>query len=320
LKKLSEQSSKHQNKPKEFLQNLSHLWETKEVSVQCNEKRNWTGIRGRASVEPNEVMGDPKINAPYISLSTDHPKIKGSPDQEEKESFQSTLFHEQLHNLGMRHGEGVESTYACQICCNPKTSQEELPISCKVCVGDYKENAKDKEYVRDMITWRKNGESIREDLPERNVINYIKETKDTRWGMFALAEINADIFSPVGVQLAIELSKMIPEKDQTEEEKQMMKRALENSSKDFKAFLPVSNIVAKSYLSLYQNDNSKKAMDLLEKNKKMLKNLQKNSKSYITEYINENLKQLLLDVTLKEYPQTGPESVRARKLYEELKL
>jgi hypothetical protein len=68
-----------------------------------------------------------------------------------------TIFHENLHNLGYRHGDGIEFPYTCEASCFPykdkeNDSQSESLLACKICNGDYP-SEESIDYLNDFVEY-----------------------------------------------------------------------------------------------------------------------------------------------------------------------
>ncbi|WP_412472165.1 hypothetical protein, partial [Halobacteriovorax sp. RT-2-1] len=60
--------------------------------------------------------------------------------------------HELLHNLGYRHGHGIDVSYGCEVCCFSDKKSAKV-AACNICLGGYDpKNEIDPNYLRDMAT------------------------------------------------------------------------------------------------------------------------------------------------------------------------
>ncbi len=136
------------------LLNIQLSGKVRPTSVICHQKDySWDGTIANASVGSNKLksLG---INGPYVSLN---PKmksgflnsIKNGPPRDELEGI---VFHELLHNLGYRHGHGIDVSYGCEVCCFSENKSAKVS-ACNICLGAYDpKNEIDPNYLRDMAT------------------------------------------------------------------------------------------------------------------------------------------------------------------------
>jgi hypothetical protein len=322
LSELAKLKPKFINRTQDFTKRLPQLWKSDQVKVLCNEDHDWKNFLARASV-PGDAIPGTGVSHPFISVSTTTPTKLGAPTAGELKELKITLFHEQLHNLGMLHGQGVESTYGCETCCNPDVKPEEKAVACRVCIGDYKSAEKDRAYLRDMISWGHLYGSLLTTLPQKSVINYMNETGDRRYGIFAMAEANAEIFSPVGAFIAQEMTLRIPPEKQTPEEKKMVQQALRykdaGSVGEQSTFSATSLALGKSYVAYYYEKNIKVTLDSLEAQIPDLKTLKENSgrslgnRKYVEAELVSKAKALLYEIWLQDHgkKEISDDSLRA---------
>lgn len=308
------------------LMGLEYLASGNDISIVCNEKNyDWKGTAGHASTEPGQVIKELGVKHPYISINQSDPKVKTKPSEEEQKELGATLFHEQLHNLGIRHNESVEFPYACETCCVKDVDEAKKADACKVCSGVYS-GATDTNYLKDMIAYGKS--NYEGDKSTKAIIKYQKEFPRDRWALFAYADASTDIFSPVGV----EMSKLLKErfKDLNEEEAAHLKNA--DYYADEKSFLKAdvssyAKLVASSHLGHYYDGQTSKVLQNIAANKSDIKAMiikeekATDNTKYILGSVKKKLRDMLLDIYLSDYPHTGkPESTQARKIMEELGL
>lgn len=287
------------------LKELEYLLKSKPVAITCNEKDyNWNAAVAHASTTPGAVLKDTNITHPFLSLS---PLLKNTP--EEKTELMATIFHEQLHNLGFRHGESIEYPYACEVCCIKKDEGKENTVdACRLCSGNYESN-KDKKYLIDMIAWSKT--SYQEKRAENALLSFQKEFPDDRFGVLAYASAASNIWGPVGLELGKILKKNL--KDLTPEETKLLESSQEYSDeKNLKAVQKYSQVAAQTHYLLYVEKNSGKALGYLKqeipKIKKLLALSEKATKpdeKAIYRAIKEKITEELKDIWLDDYPHAG---------------
>jgi len=328
LDKLAKDNAKNNpNLPNGALSNLNgiqSLLEKSGVSVVCNEKDyNWSHVAAHASTSPSQIIAKAGVKHPYISVNVEYPKNKRHPTQEEANELYMTLFHEQFHNLGLRHGDDLEFSYSCETCClkDENSKETEKADSCKICSGAY-EGITDKNYIKDLITWGKS--SGQSEFASKAIVKYEQEFPHDRFGLFAYADASADIFSPVG----IELGKILKQKMTkiTAQEAIFLKNSEKYIEVDnLKAAAPYAKLVAESHFSLYYEKDPKKVLTLLDKNKEMILDLmkrkvsEKGNEKYIYEDIHTRLKDLLTNIWMENYPKnSSPENQQAYDLLNSL--
>jgi hypothetical protein len=138
---------------------LNRLLKQKKVTIVCSEKDYaWDGTAGHASSHPADKLKELGVEHPYISISPNDPKIKGKPTGSEVTYLTETIFHEQLHNLGILHGKDVEYPYACETCCisSKEVYEGTKAAACKICSGQYDvSKGTSKQYLVDLLDWDK---------------------------------------------------------------------------------------------------------------------------------------------------------------------
>jgi hypothetical protein len=300
------------------LKGLDFILKTKGISIVCNEKKyDWSKTAAHASTGPNDVIEESGVKHPFISINETEPKTKLKPTKDEVSELAMTLFHEQLHNLGIRHGESIEFPYTCETCCIKEPDGKVTADACKICGGAYS-GINDKNYLKDLMAWGKS--SYQGDRSAAAIIKFQKEFPHDRFGLFAYANASSGIFSPVGIELGKILKQKF--KVRTSEEERFLKNSEEYQNVDsVKAAAPYSILVAQSHLNLYYDENPKKTLDQLEANKGKIINLlslaknTKNDDKYIYKNISQELKDLLFDIWMKNYPKVdGPDNNRAYKI------
>lgn len=101
---------------------------------------------------------DPSTGAGEASLPPAPPIIyidgKDYTKQDDIRKFQTTYFHELLHNAGFGHGEGFEMSYTCEDCCF-NTDQQSIKIreaACRAC-GTKSDDPTDDQYAKDLVAY-----------------------------------------------------------------------------------------------------------------------------------------------------------------------
>jgi hypothetical protein len=309
------------------LKGLEYLTSKNNISVVCNEKKYaWDGFAGHASISSHDVIEENGVKHPFISIKETNPQIKMKPTINEKNELADTLFHEQLHNLGIKHGEGIEFPYACSTCCISESKAVEKENACKICSGVYS-NSLDKNYLNDVIKWGRT--SYKEHVSAHAINNYHKEFPQDRWALFAYADSATGIFSPVGIQMSKILKTKF--KKLTNDEEEHLKN-IEKYEKIESLTNPettkISKFMAEANIALYFDRDSKKVLGNLEKNKidkiKFLKKeditTDENTK-YVIRDIREKMNKILNDIWLDHFPNNDSvESSRALHFLQDIGL
>lgn len=248
------------------------LKEPNKVTLICDEKHGYdwsdTAAHASASIKDN-INSNKKIKHPFISLNPNHPSSKGEATEYEIREIQRTIFHEQLHNLGFLHEEDIEYSYTCEICCLGEGDDDILKQdACKVCSGDY-QNDVSYTYVEDFVKFSNSRKDYERGF--NAVMKYLKENPQDVKGIALLVKASsADIFNPVGVELAkliLEKGKEKPDllsksikvelTDALYYEGSTLYNGLENSSK----------LLAESLYESSFNQSEAKALKLIDKGK-----------------------------------------------------
>ena len=296
------------------LKNLQHLLKTTPVTLTCNEaKYNWEGTLGHASASPSNKIESLGISHPFISLK---PSAK---TKSEEEQIAGTIFHEQLHNLGYRHGKDIEYPYACEVCCISNESGDRKADACKICQGAYSSKS-DKNYVVDTIAFGKSNYDSA--ISIRAALEYQKEFPKDRFGVFAYAYASSGVFDPVG----IELGKLLKAKttNRTAEEEQLLTKSLKyEDDKDLKAASSYAKLAAQVHYAVYFEQDKSAAVALLEKEKDKIKKLmqlkattKKDEEKYICSSIIKKLNDDLVNMFISKNPE---DTVVKDKSYDLLK-
>lgn len=291
--------------------------------------RNWLRLEktaGHASTSASDKITKPiAASHPYISLNPNDPKVKNKPKDDEIKEMTKTIFHEQLHNLGIRHGEGIEYPYTCETCClsNPKDDKDMVATACKVCAGQYDSTKKGKEaYLVDIVAW---GEAnYNSTQSSKSVINYLKENPKSQSGIIVLSRAFAGYFNPVGAEMAKLLKSKFP--NLSKEDQANLDKAL--ASKDEKHISSQSDkakVIAEANIRLYYENDPAKTLSYLEANKSVLKSIVEQNKKpkndlekYTFDQMVTDSKKALVDIWLQNYPNNVDEA-KSDKAYQILK-
>lgn len=165
---------------------LSNLLQQKNVQVICNEAGYDWGSATLAHATTSKSDKSSQLKHPGISFNpaavADFRKKGKSGDLE----FVSTMFHEQLHNLGYLHGHDVEYPYTCEKCCFPgdDDSEEVKSIACKICSGNYG-GSNDVAYLKDITSFGQ--ATFSKDQALATNLRYLKENPANVSGLSYLA-------------------------------------------------------------------------------------------------------------------------------------
>lgn len=307
------------------LSQLEGLFTNTKVSVVCHQKDyEWNGIVGHASVGPTDAILDPPVAHPFISLNPTSPNPVTAGDILE---LKKTLFHEQMHNLGMRHGHSIEYPYACEDCClsegTSASDADRIALACKLCSGEYA-GTRDKRYVLDLINW--GNKDYRSFLGQKAATNYLKESPNDPWGYAAAALASSDIFNAFGPSLAAEVRRRIPERSAEVEGLLVSSENFKDAS-HFEFAKPSADVLAKVHMDLFFAQDSMSALYALEKNKQMLKAAitapsasDTSNRTYVAGQLRSQVKALMYTIWLDEYPHNndslGPKAFELFKFFE----
>lgn len=277
LEELATRPTTVMNRVASYLPELERLWENDSVKVSCGvTDRNWSGAAAFASVEPDQVMPGSTVVHPFMAINPSYPATR-PPSSDEVVELKNVLFHEQLHNLGLRHGTDIEAPYACAACCISSTYKEggesDKAAACKVCVGDYS-GPQDQNYIRDMIAWGDVAfSSLRKDIPTLLTQQYLYANPGSRWGLLAMAQSLGSPFSPVGSQLAQLVKERTSPGPLTAPEQEMFSRA-----RRFEGFVPewsrysfTTDATARAIYAHFGENNRRQALEVLERNKEAIR-------------------------------------------------
>lgn len=294
------------------LQRLNALQVVTPVTITCSETSDydWEGTAGHASTGRASEIKSLGIKHPYISINPFNPKGRNPTDDDVRE-LQATLFHEQLHNLGIKHGEGIEYPYTCESCCVSSGDADEKAAACRVCQGDYS-GAADRAYVRDMMNW---GElSFNADRSQTAIENYISENPGERWGVFALAANHkGQPFSRVGGEMAKILEARM--KNLSTEEKKLLEDAKYYTSQSWGQ--QHAKLIAEAQVNLFLDQSQEQALAALQRNKQQLKILFTSAKTakgddkYFAEELVRSTNSIIDRIWLDGYPRKNEKTSSA---------
>jgi hypothetical protein len=288
------------------LSSLESLLSTNNVQILCNETSyDWKKALAHATTGTERAKEELPLVHPGISLG---PANFNERTSEGDLEFKRTVFHEQLHNLGNRHGVDPEISYTCEKCCFPGDRPDETEAACKVCGGDYS-SITDRGYLEDITNFGEKTFSTREATAA--TMAYLKENPGDELGLAYLAINTGGIFGPVGDELGEVLAS---EKSLSEEDRSVVERA--RKYKDYAPLLPYrpgGRIVAEAYVRLYRDGNAEEAISYLRQNASTLKAQMalrsgENGK-YMADNIKENVDKLIFEVWIKGYRGRAPAGV-----------
>ncbi len=299
---------------------LTRLLESDQVKIVCSEQEyHWEGTAGHASTVPGQSLRELNVTHPYISLNPHDPQSgQRQGTSEELTELKKTLFHEQLHNLGYRHGHDVEYPYACEDCCFADGDNEEAKVAaCRICAGNY-QNEVDPEYVRDFIFYTQ--KSYRNSRGVEAALQFLKENPKSTQGLSLMALASADIFNPVGPLLAQKtLDRNLPLSAQ---ELSDTLRALEYKDvSHFKSLKQSSESLSEAMIALYYEHDAPRALEVIYAHKESiareLYNAVESSSSvnYSAREASKILDEIISDIWLNYFP-AGSRNSDSEKAYE----
>jgi hypothetical protein len=301
---------------------FEYLLSSKTIAMTCDEKKEWEDTIAHASAGPAYKIKDSKMQHPYISINPTMPKIVGKASKKELEEMAKTLFHEQFHNIGLKHGQDIEYAYSCETCCiDSKESKEMKDAACKVCSGNYS-SMTDRSYILDLISLGDYSSNANHNA-EVAALSFQNEFPEDRFGILAYAAAASGPSTPIGNELGMILKTKFS--NLTTTEKLLLDRSLQ--FKTDKAVEPFSKIIAESQFTIYYEQNTGKALANYEKQLPQLKKLlelNKKAKGSIKFFYEDAVKMLkdqLWTIRLKNYPENkSPENEKAYELLSALGL
>lgn len=328
-KKNTKDSPKGPNGALNNYEGLNRLLEKSKVTIVCNEQGyDWEGTAGHASTHADEKIKELGVGHPFISINPKNPDIKGKPTGKEVAEMTETIFHEQLHNLGILHGKDVEYPYACETCCLSPNEEFEgtKAAACKICSGQYDvTKGTSEQYLKDLVDW---GQKSYDTTKAENAIHsYQLEHPKSLWAASLAARANAGIFSAVGIEMAKILKQKSP---LTPDSELTLAAALEY--KDTPKLVSVSDkakVIALANLNFYYEQSPKETIKVLKENKMIIKKIVTEGKreandselNYINKQLLKDAKDVLMAVFLNGYPDhETPANNQAYDLLKELGL
>ncbi len=304
--------------------NLTRLLEKEKVTIVCHQTDyKWDGVAAHASTGPSDNIESLKVNHPYISMAPKYPVVKGRPTEKEITNASQTLFHEQLHNLGIVHGEGVEYPYSCEKCCLGSKDEYEgvVDAACKVCGGQYDmSKGVSQQYLLDTLTWGER--SFDKSKAERAVAKYQKENSKNQWATILFARANSGAFSAMGIEMAKILDKKFPNLNSAD--KSNMQEALTYKDQpQIKAVAAKAKVIAESHLKYFYENDPVASLKYLEANKAVIKSIVaeakksglKEEQEYTNKKLFEDTKNLIEEIWFENYPNNKlPQNDRAFSL------
>jgi hypothetical protein len=285
------------------LSSLESLLSANNVQILCDEPGyDWARAVAHATTGTQRAREDLPLVHPGISLGPDNFKARTTEGDLE---FKRTLFHEQLHTLGNRHGSEPEISYTCEKCCFPGNDAKEVEAACKVCGGDYS-SITDVNYLEDISGFAEASYSTRE--ARSASLAYLKENPGDELGLAYLALNTGGIFGPVGNELAEVLA---ADSHLSSEERAVVERA--QKYKSYGALTPYKSggrIVAEAYVKLFRDGNPEEALGYLRRNANALK-AQMSLRSgdnghFMADNIKDNVDKLIFEVWIKGYRGRAP--------------
>lgn len=301
---------------------LTRLLESDQVKILCSESDyDWEGTTGHASTASGESIEGLNVSHPYISINPHYPEAgQQRASSEDLSELRKTLFHEQLHNLGYRHGHDIEYPYTCEDCCFSAGDEDaELKdAACRVCAGNYK-NDVDPFYVKDFIIYSQ--KSYRNSRGFKAALHFLKENPASTQGLSLLALASADIFNPIGPKLG----RLILDKNLSlsAEELSDTLRALEYEDvSHFKPLDKSAKSLSEAMLALYYDFDADKALAVIATHKEVIaKELYEVDQSssavgYSAKESKRVLKVILYDMWVNRFSTDGQSSDKAYELYD----
>lgn len=328
-KKNTQENPKAANGALNNYEGLNRLLTQKKVTVVCNEKDyDWKSAAAHASTGAEDKIKKLNVEHPFISIDPGNPKVKGKPTKSEVEFISETFFHEQLHNLGILHGDDVEYPYACEECCisSKESFEGTRAAACKICSGQYDvSKGMSEEYLKDLLVWGEKSYDTKK--AEKAIRSYQLEYRKSLWTASLAARANAGVFSAVGIEMAKILQQETP---LMPESKLNLTAALEYQ--DNPKLMSVSKkakVIARAHLNYYYEQNPKETIKVLQENKEIIKKIAIEGKkevaddeiNYINKKLLEDTKDVLTALFLDGYPKNqGPANDQAYNLLKEFGL
>ncbi|GAB4010799.1 MAG: hypothetical protein Fur0010_04150 [Bdellovibrio sp.] len=243
---------------------LENLFNSSKVQIVCSENAyDWgTSTLAHATITAQDNKNG--LRHPALSINPNFDRKFSAEDGDLE--FEKTIFHEQLHNLGIRHGHDVEYPYTCETCCFPNgQTAEAVDAACKVCSGNY-ESAKDIKYIEDISNY---GEKTFDRSNARAAtVNYLKEKPGDPKGLAYLALNTSGLFNPAGIELAKKLEQDNP----SPEVKAILDRARSHEGSSFhRQYDRTAQALAQAYYDMFKTGDPNKSLDALKNNMASIK-------------------------------------------------
>ena len=263
------------------LTNLSLLEEvinppTGPASIVCNETTgyNWSSTAGHASVSSDQALSLPgspatTVSHPYISINPNYRPEPAAGDSDSntvsRQEFKRTIFHEFLHNLGYRHGHGVEYPYSCEKCCigpfgESETDRQIKRRACNVCRGDYS-GENDFEYIMDITEML----SLDFDISRATKIltKYIAQNPNSRRAYYQLLNIQTRTsFGGMAGGISEEVNRRFPPR--SAEEVEIMRRIRDRADAIPSVLQSAGTHYSAAFFQMYTDGDSDRALQTLQ--------------------------------------------------------
>lgn len=295
---------------------VENLLNQKNVQIICDENDYDWGEYTLAHATTSNTDKEQRLRHPGISFNPKYlmKSFTGGKDGERK--IMSTLFHEQLHNLGYLHGHDIEYSYTCGTCCFPEddVSKEARESACKICSGNYT-NPLDISYIRDISSYA--ALTFNRSQAVDTTMRYLKANPGNVSGLTYLALNTSGVFDPVGGKLA---NRILSSGDISSEEKTILEGAVSYNDSDlFKPYQDSSKAIADAYYASYHQQNPEEAIRILSSQSSViLKQMStKNSdpdSQYVVDSIKKNIKRIVFDVWLDNYSGKQKDKDMQKKL------
>ncbi|MES2526908.1 MAG: hypothetical protein V4598_07460 [Bdellovibrionota bacterium] len=289
---------------------LESILSTNNVQIICNEttyRWNGTSTLAHATTGPEEPERVRPLVHTGISVNPGFIAETRPTNAEQFLEFRRTMFHEQLHNLGNRHGVEPEISYTCETCCFPgaRDASDKTAAACTVCGGDYS-SITDPDYLRD-ITAYADATYSRSQAQDASRA-YLRENPQDGLGFAYLAANTGGIFGPVGTEMARLLSTRT---DLTPEAQAVLARASEFSTYEPQAaYRTGARIIAQAYITLYQSEDPAAALQFIRANIPALRMQialrHGENGEYMAGNLKESLDDLLSEVWYRGYRGASP--------------
>ena len=169
------------------------------VTVLCSQSIddfNWFSYQAlahaSASNHDTTFFGSKTIYHPFISISP-HSILENKLNKHRLASLKKTFFHEQIHNIGFKHGIDPEYSIACAECCFDESSFSK-EAACRLCSGNYK-SIKEEKYLNDYLPFAANQADLKSEL---KVVNgFVKSSNNIKKNIYYLILVNSSYSSSI---------------------------------------------------------------------------------------------------------------------------